>query len=119
LLAHKWPGNVRELKNVMQYIAAAHAGSVVTAEHVTARLGRRRETEQVAVLLPPDPASFRPLADEIRELEIARMRAALEATGGNQTRAAALLAMPVRTFFEKVKQYRLQPRKRGSTSSPA
>jgi len=38
-----------------------------------------------------------------------RIREALEETGGNQTKAAGLLGMPVRTFFEKVKQYGLRP----------
>jgi DNA-binding NtrC family response regulator len=55
---------------------------------------------------------FRPIADELRELEIARIREALEATAGNQTRAAALIAMPVRTFFEKAKQYGLTPKRK-------
>jgi DNA-binding NtrC family response regulator len=60
----------------------------------------------------PAATRFRPIADELRELEITRIREALEATGGNQTRAAGLLTMPVRTFFEKAKQYGLTPKKK-------
>lgn len=114
LLEHAWPGNIRELKNLMQYVAAAHQGDVLTADHVVERLGRSRSVTEPVVpgQTPSDPTVFRPIADEIRELEQARMRAALEATSGNQTRAAALLSMPVRTFFEKVKQYNLQPKKK-------
>ena len=38
---------------------------------------------------------------------------ALEQTGGNQTRAAALLSVPLRTFQDKMKEYGLgRPRKR-------
>ncbi len=35
------------------------------------------------------------------------MQAALVTTGGNQTRAAELIAMPLRTFQAKVKAYNL------------
>jgi transcriptional regulator with GAF, ATPase, and Fis domain len=114
LLAHSWPGNVRELKNLMQYIAAAVATDVVVADDLGDRLGRLRaqSVPSVALPAPGEPPRFRPLADEVRELEITRIREAIEATGGNQTRAAGLLAMPVRTFFEKAKQYGLTPKKK-------
>jgi len=54
------------------------------------------------------PRMFVPIADEIRALEIQRMTQALEAAGGNQTRAADLIGMPVRTFFTKMRQYQLR-----------
>ncbi|HEU4731188.1 MAG TPA: sigma 54-interacting transcriptional regulator [Kofleriaceae bacterium] len=53
--------------------------------------------------------AFRPIADEVRELERARMLAALRATGGVQNRAAALIEMPLRTFVTKVKRYAITP----------
>ena len=113
LLAHSWPGNIRELRNLMQYVAAALAGDVLRAEHVGERLGRQRAVPAPSpVTVPGDPPQFRPLADEVRELEITRIREAIIATGGNQTRAAGLLAMPVRTFFEKAKLYGLTPKKK-------
>jgi two-component system response regulator AtoC len=114
LLAHSWPGNVRELKNLMQYLAAALAADVLRAGHLGERLARRgaAPAPASAPAAAREPAQFRPLADEVRELEITRIREAIEATGGNQTRAAALLAMPVRTFFEKAKLYGLTPKKK-------
>ena len=51
---------------------------------------------------------FRPLADEIRELEQSRISAALAAAAGNQRLAAQMLAMPLRTFVFKLKQYGLR-----------
>jgi two-component system response regulator AtoC len=114
LLAHSWPGNVRELKNLMQYIAAALAVDVLRADHLGERLGRLRPepTQSTITTVHGTPPPFRPLAEELRELEITRIRQAIEATGGNQTRAAGLLAMPVRTFFEKAKQYGLTPKRK-------
>jgi len=109
LLAHRWPGNIRELKNLMQYVAATVPADVLLAEHVAAQLGQELIVPAVTREESVDLAHrrFRPLAEEIRELEATRMREALEATRGNQTHAAALLAMPVRTFFAKAKQYGL------------
>jgi two-component system response regulator AtoC len=112
LLAHAWPGNVRELKNLMQYIAATLAVDELLASHVRERLARTRPAISAPDLTPSSTPRFRPLSDEVRELELTRIREALEATGGNQTRAAGLLAMPVRTFFEKAKHYGLTPKKK-------
>lgn len=67
------------------------------------------------------PRAFRPIDDEVRELERTRMRQALEASGGNQTRAAMLIAMPLRTFVSKLKLYGLPTggRKRKSDGPPS
>jgi len=58
---------------------------------------------------------FRPIADEVRELERDRMIAALRATGGVQNRAASLIEMPLRTFVTKVKRYAIAPAEWGGT----
>jgi DNA-binding NtrC family response regulator len=106
LLTYRWPGNVRELRNLMDYVAVAHESSVLEPWHLDERLGPGQVSTE-----PASPATFRPIDEEIRELESARMGAALRATGGNQTRAAELIRMPLRTFQSKVKQYRLSARK--------
>jgi len=53
---------------------------------------------------------FRPINDELRDLELRRMREALSATGGVQKKAAELISMPLRTFTMKYKQYGLGDR---------
>jgi two-component system response regulator AtoC len=119
LLAHAWPGNVRELKNLMLYVAAAHPADVLTAEHVAERLSRAKPGPVVErAATPTGDAKFRPIADELRELEVTRMKEALESTNGNQTRAASLLTMPVRTFFEKAKLYGITPKKKRDDGAP-
>lgn len=50
---------------------------------------------------------FRPIAEELRELERLRMSEALAASGGVKTKAAQLIDMPIRTFTLKAKQYGL------------
>jgi two-component system response regulator AtoC len=122
LAAHSWPGNVRELKNVVEYLAATSAESVIDPTALRARLS----VAPPAAAVPPPTASAQPeppaptaratqayssapraLADEIRELERARMQEALEQTGWVQTRAAELIGMPLRTFQQKIKLYGL------------
>ncbi|WP_205519471.1 sigma 54-interacting transcriptional regulator [Pyxidicoccus caerfyrddinensis] len=119
LARHGWPGNVRELRNLMDYVAAAVTGDVVEPHHLPARmLGRgAASTAAPAPPVPPAPPVAEtsreprvPLAQEIRELERRRMQDALDEAEGVQTRAAALIGMPIRTFSFKLKQLGLQAR---------
>ena len=52
---------------------------------------------------------FRPIEDEVRELERNRMIEALSASGGVQNKAAELIGMPLRTFVTKLKRYAILP----------
>jgi DNA-binding NtrC family response regulator len=128
---YSWPGNVRELKNLMEYVAAAVPDMTVQAWHLepigastpsppSAWGGDEAQvfggTEGEPLTSEADAAAnFRPIEDELREFERSRIIAALSATGGNQTRAARLIQMPLRTFAAKIKQYNI-PRigKRGT-----
>lgn len=115
LAAYTWPGNVRELKNAIEYVAATATGDTVEAWHIERRLYPEElgETPPTARLDPQSTAAtdevveFRPIKEEIRELERRRIAQALAAADGNQTRAAALISMPLRTFVTKIKQYDL------------
>jgi two-component system response regulator AtoC len=113
LLRHDWPGNVRELRQLMEYVAAACPDPVLEPWHVVDRLDARPAENA------PPPAStpgdrplprFRPLHEEIADLERDRITVALAATGGVQARAAALIGMPLRTFITKLKRYGIKPR---------
>jgi DNA-binding NtrC family response regulator len=99
----------------MQYLVAVVSEDVLRPEHVVDRLQGKvpatlvpESRASTALTSPSDPPPrFRSLSEELRALEATRMRQALEATHGNATQAAALLAMPSRTFFEKAKLYEL------------
>jgi two-component system response regulator AtoC len=100
--AYDWPGNVRELRNAAEYLANTVSGGEVDARHIEDRF--RGEASR-----PPAPAaaSFRPIYEEIAELERARIEEALRETDGNLTRAAALIQMPLRTFHAKLREHGL------------
>ncbi|WP_437487062.1 sigma 54-interacting transcriptional regulator [Sorangium sp. So ce1014] len=120
---YPWPGNVRELKNVIEYIAATVSARIIERGHLPAPLAPVPSRPES---LPPSvaPASaaapsargpgrtFRPLAEEVRELERTRIAEALAAAGGVQTRAAEALHMPLRTFVLKMNRYGLAKRRR-------
>ncbi|WP_437931560.1 sigma 54-interacting transcriptional regulator [Sorangium sp. So ce291] len=114
LFAHPFPGNVRELKNAMEYAAATTDGPMIEPWSLPERIVGLDVPPRPAAdtSAPPasEPARFKPIAEELREVECTRMRQALDAADGVQKRAAALLGMPVRTFTFKLKQYGISGR---------
>jgi DNA-binding NtrC family response regulator len=113
LARHAWPGNVRELKNALEFAVAAGIDGELQPWHLPRALARSEQpAEPEPIPAQTQPNQLRPIAEEVRELEERRMREALEATGGNQTRAAALIGMPLRTFVTKGKQFGLAGKRR-------
>jgi len=126
LFLHAWPGNVRELKNAMEYAASAAPDNALEVDtwHLPASVtasprGSSPPVATPATELPPAPQrtrpaigtqrTFRPIDDDVRELERTRIIEALIATGGVQNKAAELIAMPLRTFVTKLKRYAITP----------
>jgi DNA-binding NtrC family response regulator/pSer/pThr/pTyr-binding forkhead associated (FHA) protein len=106
LAGHRFPGNIRELSNAMSYaVALVEDGEVVQPHHLP---GMGTPNAPPAAVAASGEQSFRPVADELVDLETRRMREALEATGGNQLRAAELIGMPRRTFTKKMARYGLR-----------
>jgi DNA-binding NtrC family response regulator len=109
LLTHAWPGNIRELKNTMEYVMAAAPDDRVEPGDLPERLGGAEPIAPAPVPAetPAAPTAFRPIREELDELEKTRMAQALVAANGVKTRAAQLIDMPIRTFTLKLKQYKL------------
>jgi transcriptional regulator with GAF, ATPase, and Fis domain len=113
LYLYRWPGNVRELKNAMRFAAAALPDSSLEIDtwHLPSSVTSTASAADTPKSAPREsmPASngrpFRPIADELRELERCRIVEALAATNGIQNQAAALIEMPLRTFVTKLKRY--------------
>jgi len=115
LLAHDWPGNVRELRNVMERAILLATQGVVEPDHVLLETSPASddlldaefdaETAVIEPLPPPAPG--------VEEDERARVVRALEACGGNQTRAAQMLAISRRTLINRIEEFNLpRPKKR-------
>ena len=99
LLRHEWRGNVRELQNAVEHAVALCEGSRVDLEDLP---------EELRMVLPRMAVSdrIRPLSEVERDYILA----AVQAAGGNRTRAAAELKIGVATLFRKLKEYGKQER---------
>ena len=107
LSSYAWPGNVRELRNTMERAVVLAGGPDIDLPHLPA------EVRGVAAEAAPRAATIRAELDDVQRR---RILDALEQTGGNQTRAAALIGMPRRTFIKRLDTYGIErPRKRKSS----
>ena len=122
--AHDWPGNVRELENMVRRIAALYSEDVVTPEIIRVELSETPRSAPVASgpsyeslsdsltfhlnnyfsshgqALPPNGLYDRVL----REVERPLIELSLEATRGNQVRAADLLGINRNTLRKKIRE---------------
>jgi DNA-binding NtrC family response regulator len=93
--AHAWPGNVRELENVIERAMIVARGAVIGAEDIV--------PSEPAPTDPAEPGRLKTL----REAEIDHIRAALAATGGNESHAARILGIHRDTLYRKIRRYRI------------
>jgi transcriptional regulator with PAS, ATPase and Fis domain len=100
LAAHDWPGNVRELRNAIERAVLLARGDVIRPVDIV--VGVAGETE------PRHPSldgTLEDTAERWRQAgEAARIRRALEASGGDKTRAAEDLGVPLRKLAQKMKE---------------
>jgi transcriptional regulator with PAS, ATPase and Fis domain len=96
VLGYSWPGNVRELANAMERAVAV-----------------AKESRVDVIDLPPEVRLVMPLISEkgvprfLRDVEKDCILSALEKTGGNRRKAAALMGVGVATLYRKLKAYKL------------
>ncbi len=114
LEAHAWPGNVRELRNVIER-AVLLAGDRIEPAHLPLERSARGGGAAAAGggAAAGTGANAGPLEPQMQAFERDRIVRALEATGGNQTKAAQLLGIARRTLINRLEQYGIdRPRKR-------
>ncbi len=111
LRAYSWPGNVRELRNVIELACLLRSGRSVRLadlplriQAVAARRGAR-ETTGRSSLEVVEVRLDRPLHEAIDQI----IQAAVEHEGGSHARAAARLAIGLRTVQRHVARTRLVP----------
>ena len=99
LFSYDWPGNVRELINVIEYsFVLCHQGEIMP-NHLPARV-----TGEQPRVTPKLRAAKRQSHEEERK----RILDALEATGGNQSKAAELLGISRVTLWKRLKAFDIQ-----------
>ncbi|MBI2354623.1 MAG: sigma 54-interacting transcriptional regulator [Deltaproteobacteria bacterium] len=87
LANYYWPGNVRELRNALESAMVRCQGGIVRPEHLPKHLCPSPS-------LPLDKAQF--------------IVSALDATGGNKSKAARLLGLDRSTLYRMMRQYKIK-----------
>jgi transcriptional regulator with PAS, ATPase and Fis domain len=122
LSAQPWPGNIRELRNVIEQATLmtddAQLGPAHFAEALRLAPGSVQPPSPAplsAVPLAPNhsgsaaatgaPALLRPLQQQLDELAIAAIAAALKSTGGNRLAAAKLLKMSRAALYDRLARH--------------
>ena len=123
LKAHAWPGNVRELENLVRRLAVLYSEDVIGVEVIEAELadGQTPSSTQPQAGESLGAAAARQLKDYfdahkgglppaglydrvMREVERPLILLSLEATRGNQLRAARLLGVNRNTLRKKIRE---------------
>ncbi|TNE39993.1 MAG: nitrogen regulation protein NR(I) [Alphaproteobacteria bacterium] len=128
LKKHKWPGNVRELENLVRRLAALYSDDVINAKVIEQELSPQ-ETPQngetysedeslgmaverhIAKYFAAHPDSLPPAGlyeRVLREVERPLITLSLEATNGNQIKAADLLGVNRNTLRKKIRELDIQ-----------
>ena len=94
LKEYSWPGNVRELENAIEHGAIVGGGETVGLEHLPPQISNPHQITYRAETFIP-----RRLAD----MELDYIRQVLQHTGGNRSKAAAILGIGQATLWRKLK----------------
>lgn len=100
LTAYPWPGNVRELENVVRGCIALSEGSLIGVDSLPPRLKERREKKNAL------RGSWAEMQKKFAERYI---REILKEAGGNVSRASRMAGISRRHFYEKMKEYNIDP----------
>jgi len=111
---YAWPGNVRELRNVIERAAVLASGDVILPADLPGQVTNVARAPVGAAGVKPEAkaaASEAPAPKGAAERQ--RIIDALEECAGNQTRAAKLLGMSLRTLVNRLAEYQVaRPRNR-------
>jgi len=104
LRAHAWPGNVRELRHVIEravLVADPQSRTIEATDLALAPLARSMTAGPTETAPAPEEGSVR---DAVRDYEREHIERAMEAAGGNVTRAAEMLKLPRKTLAYRLEK---------------
>jgi DNA-binding NtrC family response regulator len=93
---YSWPGNVRELEHTIERAVALERTNEIQPERLPEHVTQYNPQRIAAALDLPDEGLN--LTAHLDQLEKSYLLEALQRTGGNQTRAAELLQLSVRSL---------------------
>ncbi len=106
LLEHDWPGNVRELENVLEFAVAVCKGQTILPDdlpgEVNADYVEPHELQGAAPVIPAN-GSNGTTGGDVKEIDAARIRGALEACQWRRHRAAEVLGISRTTLWRRMR----------------
>ncbi|HEB70394.1 MAG TPA: sigma-54-dependent Fis family transcriptional regulator [Desulfobulbus sp.] len=102
LMGHSWPGNVRELENVIERAVILAEKKIILPENLPPEFGTKRQARRLDDFF----AGFS-IKKAQKIMEKSLIRRALDATGGNKSKAAELLEISYPSLLGKIKEYGL------------
>ncbi|OGB94259.1 MAG: Fis family transcriptional regulator [candidate division NC10 bacterium RIFCSPLOWO2_02_FULL_66_22] len=107
LTRYAWPGNVRELRNVLERAMILTGGEMLHLEHLPPEVGAGPAEHPPVPQTSPKavPAAFPMEGVRLEEVERDLVRMALDATEGNQVRAARLLGISRDALRNRMKKF--------------
>jgi two-component system response regulator HydG len=114
LVAYGWPGNVRELRHVIERACVFADGSTLSKKHLPAEILENSRTDDMP--LPSEPQSnispalaqaggaLQSQTPTFKSEEL-QIQEALQAAGGNKSKAARLLGIDRSTLYRKMRRY--------------
>ena len=103
---YDWPGNVRELENTIERAVALEPTDEIQPQRLPERILKYSPKKANGELYFPDPGLD--LEKYLSELEKSYLLEALRRTNGNQTKAATLLNMTVRSLRHCLDKYEIR-----------
>ncbi len=98
---HNWPGNVRELKHCIRRLCLLCDSGPVSPEQVETALALPQSRETASRTLPCPAAGE---DDPVRRAECRQILDALDASDGNQRKAAELLGVDKGTLYRRMRR---------------
>lgn len=100
LMHYDWPGNVRELENVLERALILTDKNVILPEHLPVQFGTKNELRRI-----DDFLGTYSLKEAKKIMEKRLIGRAMEAAGGNKSKAAQLLELSYPALLSKLKEY--------------
>jgi two-component system response regulator PilR (NtrC family) len=105
LQSYDWPGNVRELENTIERAVALEPSSTIMSERLPDRILKYKPRNLAELDLPEAGMDLEAYLAQLEKDYIIR---ALQRTGGNQTRAAEVLNMSVRSLRHLLDKHKIR-----------
>ena len=99
IVAYDWPGNVRELRNSIERAVTLTRSELVEVSHLPSKVQEYRSAHLLVV--GDDPSEIAPL----EEVERRYILKAIDACGGNKTKAARALGIGRKTLYRRLEAF--------------